>query len=209
MASLLSALLSSATSSSSTAAMAKASGASKEQVSSLVSSALPLLLQSMASNASDEKGSESLAQALASHAETQGSVSEQIENADTDDGAKIIEHLLGGKTDKVQTTLAGSSGLSSSQVSTILSCLAPALMSSVGKETASAKEEGAEKESSGLDLSSLLVGLVTGKPTASKPAKTGSSGLDLGDILSFAMKDNDGDGQSDVLSVLGKLMTGK
>lgn len=201
--SLLTTLMNGVLSGSGAQALATNSGASNDQVQSVVSSALPLLLQSMASNASDKDGADSLAGALADHAKTDGSLAEQLQNADTEDGAKIIAHLLGGNAEKVETTLAKKNDLSSDQVSAILATLAPALMSSVGKE-----KEKEEKQSGGLDLSSLLIGLVTGK-TPSTSSSHSSGGLDLGGILNFALQDRDGDGQSDVLSILGKLMTGK
>ena len=74
---LLSSLLGSMTSSTAVDSISQKSGGSSDQVSSLVSAALPLLLGSMTNNASTEKGASSLLNALSQHTST-APVEEQI-----------------------------------------------------------------------------------------------------------------------------------
>ncbi|MDL2300198.1 DUF937 domain-containing protein [Clostridiaceae bacterium OttesenSCG-928-D20] len=198
MASLLDSLMGSLLGSDATKEIAKKSGASSDQVQNIVTSALPLLLQSMASNASDPKEAESLNCALCDHAAHDQSVTSQIKNADLDDGSKILKHLLGSKEKDVEKNLAKSSGLQADQVQTVLSALAPALLSQVGKETKASKNTGS-------DIGSLITGLVTGGNSDASP---------LDGILKFAMKNIGGEkkeesGGGDLLSGIMKLMTGK
>ncbi|MDL2324830.1 DUF937 domain-containing protein [Ruminococcaceae bacterium OttesenSCG-928-A16] len=198
--SLLNSLMDTLLSSQGTAALSSKSGADADQVQSVVSSALPMLLQSMANNAKDEEGAASLASALASHAKTTDTPENQLKNADTEDGSKILGHLLGGQKEAVEEKLAVSTKLSSSQVSSILSTLAPLLLSQVGKKT---QETKTQKSSGG--IGDLITSLVTGKSSNSKA----DSGNALGGILDFVMQDKDGDGKGDILSSLTDLITGK
>lgn len=197
--SLLNDLLSTVLGSSQT--LSEKSGTSQNQVESVVSAALPMLLQSMANNASEEKGEASLATALSDHAKVQASPEEQIKNADQEDGSKILSYLLGGNKNAVEDKLAESTGVTSSQVNSILSSLAPMLLNQVGSQVGSQKQKG--EGSNG--LVDILTGLVTGK----SGGNAGGSSGGLGSILNFAMQDNDGDGKSDILSALTGLLTGK
>ena len=92
--SLLETLLRSMTSSSSLDTMSRRTGGSNDQMTALITAALPILLRALTENASSKSGAESLQQALTQHTET-GSVAEQFEAADIDDGAKILQHILG------------------------------------------------------------------------------------------------------------------
>lgn len=180
MASLLNNLLGTVLSSGGTNALAEKTGASGDQVQSVISSVLPTLLQSMTTNASDEKGSASLKKALADHAAVEDSAEEQLKNADLDDGAKILSHLLGGQQSKVEKAAAKSSGLDAAQVTTILAAVAPLLLNLVGKQTAKEEKKagdssdllggllsnmlgGSTGQASGGGIADLLIGLVTGK----------------------------------------------
>ncbi len=135
-------------------------GGSNSQISSLITAALPLLMQSMTNNASSPAGAASLLGALAQHTNT-APVAEQISNADLIDGGKIIGHILGNNSASVMNSLAAQSGLNTNQVSSVLGSIAPALMSSMSAATLQ-------------------------KPTQKKKKKTGidlSDGLDLKDII--------------------------
>ncbi len=165
MAGLLDSLLGEMTSSSALDSLAEKTGGSSDQISSLISQALPALMNSMSGNASaSEEGANSLLGALAQHTSTD-SIADQISNADTEDGSRIIGHLLGGNSSGLISSLAGNTGLSSGIVSMILSSIAPALMSSVSHATSSSGE------TEGLNLGDMMgiLGSATGSSGEDKP----------------------------------------
>lgn len=127
---LLSMLLSSMLSSGSVNNLSGKTGLSSQQVAKLVRLALPILLKAMTGNASSASGLASLVGALTQHT-SKSSFADQIGEADTRDGSRIIRHILGSEEDAVVSRLAGESGASADQVSALLSMIAPALMSGV------------------------------------------------------------------------------
>jgi hypothetical protein len=186
----LTSLLSTVISSESVKALSKSSGAQPSQVTSLLTQAVPLLLKGMQQNASTSKGASALAGALDQHAgNSVSNIGSFLSNVDLGDGAKIIGHILGGSNSQVETGLAKKTGLSSSQVGSILSSVAPLLLSLIGS-----KKQSSSVSSSGLGgmLGSLL------------GAKQSSGGL--GDLLGVALADNDGDGKPDLLGKVGGLL---
>lgn len=158
------------------AQLAKGSDASESQIESLLGSALPVLMQNMANNASTKDGSASLAKALSQHATTNTTnVTTLLKQADTADGEKILGHLLGGSKGDVTSALAKKSGISSGTTLMLLATLAPVLMGLVGNEK--------EKDNSGLDLGDLIMGLAGG-------SKKKSGGLDLLDLAGDLLGDD-------------------
>ncbi|MEA4911838.1 MAG: DUF937 domain-containing protein [Oscillospiraceae bacterium] len=160
--------------------LGESNGADTSSVETLLSSALPLLVNTMASNASDEKGAESLAKALDDHADTKttgSSLLSLLTDADTDDGSKILSHILGGteNTEKESKKLAKKSGLSTTQVISILSAVAPLLLSLLGNT-----KKKTNTSASGL---SSLLSLFTGSGTTSS-AKSDTTGELAGQLLS-------------------------
>lgn len=146
-------------------------GVSTDKTQEVMTAALPLLLEKMERNASDPAGADSLSKALRAH--STDSISDPVaflKNADMEDGAKIVCHVLGEDTKKVQTSMARSTGLKNSQISSILSMAAPLLLSAVGGEAASQNTQGAQ-------LGSLLGGIL-----GSGSSSGGGSGL-LGSLL--------------------------
>ena len=128
--SLLETLLKSMTSSSSLDTMSRRTGGNNDQMAALITAALPILLRALTANASTKSGAESLQQALTEHTET-GSVAEQFETADIDDGARILQHILGSNSSSVMNGLSRQSGLSNDQVGSALGALAPVLLNSL------------------------------------------------------------------------------
>lgn len=127
---LISTLLKNMTSEDSLSALKGVTGGSDKQVESAVNSAVPTLLKSMTKNASTEDGARSLLGALGQHTNTDP-LSSQIKNADALDGKMIIEKIMGGNKDDFIREIAKETGLDLSQTDSLLSNLAPALMSSV------------------------------------------------------------------------------
>ncbi len=130
-------------------------GASAPQIESLIKSAVPSLMSSMNGNASSKDGAASLLEALSQHTNTD-KVSKQIKDADEEDGNKILEHILGGSKNDFMTMLAKETGLDFGQTNSVLSNIAPALMSSV---SAANKTNTASKDDTSITglLGSLFV----------------------------------------------------
>lgn len=159
-------------------------GASDKDVTSVLTQALPTLLSGAKDQAKDEGTAQSFATALTDHAKDDTSnLAKFLGNVDMKDGAKIIGHLLGSGKDNVVADVAKDTGVSKAKTSSILSGVAPLLMSLLGQQ---AQEE--EKPASGMgglmgtlldnvDVGSLVTGLLTGNSGSSnettEPEETG------------------------------------
>ncbi len=154
---LLGLLLKSMLTDSSISAMAKKTGLSKAVLKKLIPLAIPLLIKFMTSNASSQSGALSLLSALGQHTNRK-SIAEQIDEADTDDGSKIIGHIFGNQQQAVVSSLAQQAGISNDAVSSALAGMAPAILSglSAANSTASQSSAGRVDLSDGLDLSELM-----------------------------------------------------
>ncbi len=147
-------------------ALAKKTGLSQKQLKKLLPLAVPLLLKMLTKNASQQEGAVSLLGALTQHT-SKKPMEQQIAEADTDDGDKIIGHILGlGKKNDIHS-LAAQSGLKEDQVSSVLSGIAPALLSGLSAATATGGSAGKVDLSDGLDLNEVLIML--GGAGAAKP----------------------------------------
>ncbi len=165
--------------------LSKSVNAKPDQVKQLASLALPTLLQAMNKNAKTEQGASSLLKALDQHADDDvDDISGFLKKVDTQDGAKILGHLLSNKSGAVESGLAKQTGLDISQVSGLLTMLAPLLLGQLGKS----------KKQGGFDLSSL--GSLLGGAT---------QGNDVLGMLG-GLLDSDGDG--DMMDDVGKLLGG-
>ena len=164
-------------------ALAGKTGLNEKQLKKLLPLALPLLLKMLTRNASEKEGAVSLLGALTQHT-SKKTMQQQIAEADTADGAKIIGHILGKEKDASLLTLSNQSGLSQQQVSSVLSGIAPALLSVLSAASGSAASSGAGKVdlSDGLDLSDIVAMLGGAKPgpVSTKPQGGGLLGALLG-----------------------------
>ena len=197
---LLSLLLGSMTQSSSVDSLSRKSGVSSQLVKTLLIAALPMIIKSMTQNASSTSGASSLLTALGQHNNNK-SLADQLGSADAEDGGKIIQHIFGDNTSSVISQLAGETGMEADQVNSVLSNMAPALMSTLS----ATQQAGSEAQAAGnsFDLGSfagsdLMSGLFGGSQAASQGAdllsslfggKTDTGSLDgsalLGTLLGF------------------------
>lgn len=139
--------------------IANSAGVSKKDVTQVLSSALPLLLQGAGKQSTGKSTAASFAQALEQHAgNSTSSISQFFKNVDLEDGAKIVSHLLGKSTNSTAKTISSKTGIDADQVATILAAAAPLIMSLLGKKTAQAKKT--EKTSTTQDLAKALIGNV-------------------------------------------------
>ncbi len=211
-------------------AIGEKTGVNDEKVQEVLTVAFPLLVEKMQSNAADAEGAASLSAALEAH--SHDNISDPVaflKNADMEDGAKIICHVLGKDTRKVQTSMARSSGLKNSQISSILSMAAPLLLSAVGGETSSQNASGSQLGSvlggilgsgsssgsgNGL-LGSLLGGsgssllnTMLGSGSSSGNTGSGLGGSLLNGLLSSVSDSSAGDEEDDGSDLLGTILGG-
>ena len=148
---LLSLLLKSLLTDASVSALAKKTGLNAGSLKKLIPLAIPLLLKFLTKNASSESGALSLLGALSQHT-NQKALSDQIDEADTEDGGNI----LGDQSEAVAVQLAQESGMSERDVNSALAGLAPALMSGLSAANQTVSSSPKVDLSDGLDLSDLM-----------------------------------------------------
>lgn len=166
-------------------------GADADQVSKLTQLGLPAMLEGLTRNAQTPEGAESLAKALDQHQDDSvDDLSGYFDNVDTDDGAKILDHVFGGKNTRVQNRLASQTGLDVGQVSGLLTKLAPMLLGALGNQ----------KKEQNLDAS----GIASLLPSLGGLLGGGAGGLS--GITSLLDADKDGDIMDDIQGLLGKFL---
>ena len=209
---LLQLLLGTLTSNESINATSKKTGVSSNGISKLLMMAVPLLITYMTKNASMKDGASSLLSALTQHTSTQ-TVSQQIKNGDSTDGAKIIAHILGSDQKSVISNLANETGLSSKEVNAVLNSIAPALLNSLSTATTATAAKPKPQQSPKVDLSdgidlSDLAGLLGGG-SVSNVNSNPAAGL-LGSLLTGATQQQSSNTGLDLLgSLLGAGTSGK
>ena len=180
-----------------------ATGASGSDITSVLSSALPSLLSGANAQAKDKKTSESFVSALAQHAQDDTSdLSKFLGNVDLKDGSKIIGHLLGSDTDNVVADVSKKAGVSEEKTSSILSAVAPLLMSLLGQQADEEEDKDSGIENligavlDNVDVGELLTGLLTddssssssGKKKTGSKKKAASSNSGVGNLVGGLLK---------------------
>ena len=174
-------------------------GLSSKQIQKLVMLALPILIKYMTQNASSGDGALSLLGALSQH-KNNNSMDLQLKDADEEDGAKIIHHILGRKENAVTQDLSAQTGLGTDQVQQVLSILAPGLMSGVSNAADANAAQMAAAQKPANPLASLLTGggifgsLLGGGREEAAPASANPL-------------DKDGDGRIDGTELLSLLLS--
>lgn len=168
-------------SSDSISGISSATGATGNEVKKVLSNALPSLLNGAKKQADDDSTSESFVNALSQHAkDNTKDVGGFLGKVDMADGAKIIGHLLGSDKNDIVKDVAKKAGVSQKKTNSILSAIAPLLLSLLGQQT---QEEDNSSPIGGLmgsllgnaDMGSLLVGLLGGS-SATEEETTTSNG---------------------------------
>lgn len=162
-------------------------GTSETETTSVLSSALPTLINSMQNNASTEQGAGGLLGALLG-GKHDGGLLDNIGSVlggggiDTEDGGKILGHVLGGNQSSVESDISQNTGVSSDKIGMILKLAAPILMAFLANKAKSSNVQN------GTDLGGLLGGLLGGgQQSNSQPS--------LGGSILTSVLDQDGDGQ--------------
>lgn len=159
-------------------------GTSEAETSSVLTSALPNLVTAMQNNATTETGAGGLLSALLGGKHDGGlldNLSGILGNGgiDTEDGGKILGHVLGNNQTNLETNLSQTTGVSSDKIGMILKMAAPILMAFLANK---AKTGNIQNSS---DLGGLLGGLL---------GNSQQSGATNSSILTSVL-DQDGDGQ--------------
>ena len=112
----------------------KMTGITKKEANSAIEVVLPLLISGMQGQAKNKDTKEGFVKALADHGKDDTSdVKAFLSKVDTDDGAKIVKHLLGSHTEEIAAKAKKKSGLDTRKILMIMAILAPLLMSQMGK----------------------------------------------------------------------------
>ena len=163
--------------------MSQTTNVSAEGVQSVLSSALPSLLNGALAQSNGADTAEGFAGALTQHsADDTSDLASFLSNVDLQDGGKILGHLLGGQQNAVVEDAAAKAGISAADSSNVLSAVAPLLMSLLGQEATSQQSNNAGAVSGlmgsllqNVDMSSVLTGLLGGTPAAATTTASSSS----------------------------------
>ena len=202
---LLSLLASTMLSQSSVNSVSGKTGLSSKQIQRLVMLALPILIKYMTKNASSGDGALSLLGALSQH-KNNNSMDQQLKDADEDDGAKIIHHILGKKENAVTQDLSAQTGLSTDQIHQVLSILAPGLMSGVSNaaEANAAQAAQAAQAASAHQPANPFASLLTGGGIFGSIL---GGGKEEASSAAVNPMDKDGDGRIDGTELLSLLLS--
>lgn len=137
-------------------------GNDQNKTSSVLTMALPVLMKAMERNASTPQGADGLMGALSGKHD--GSILDNlgglfgggVEESVTQDGSKILGHILGNRQQGVEKIIGEKSGLDTGSVGNILKVAAPILMGVLGKQ---ARQNNV---SSSNDLTGLIGGMLGG-----------------------------------------------
>ncbi|WP_299889664.1 DUF937 domain-containing protein [uncultured Lacinutrix sp.] len=183
--------------------VAGSTGNDTSKTGSVLTMALPVLMKAMERNASTPEGAQGLLGALNKH---QGGILDNlgglfgggVDESVTNDGGKILGHILGSNQGNVEKVIGQKSGLDAGGVANILKTAAPILMGLLGKQTS----QNNVSDQSG--LMGVLGGLLGGASQAGAVTKE--------QTFLEKMLDSDGDGSviDDVAGlVLGQATKGK
>jgi hypothetical protein len=146
-------------------------GTDQNKTSSVLTMALPVLMKAMERNASTPEGAQGLMGALSNKHDGSildnlgGLFGDGVDKEVTNDGAKILGHVLGNRQQGVEKIIGEKSGLDSGSVANILKVAAPIIMGVLGKQ---AKQTNVQSKS---DLGGLLGNLLGGASNSGSVTK--------------------------------------
>ncbi|WP_436493304.1 DUF937 domain-containing protein [Actinokineospora sp. HUAS TT18] len=152
-------------------------GVDEQTAEQATRAALPALLGGMQANAQDPGGEQSLLEALGQHTPGLVDGGVDLDQVDTDDGSKIVNHVFGDQKAEVVNTLGGLGSVGKGLIAKLLPLLAPIVMSYLAKKLGggNSAEPQQQPQAGGGGLGDLLGGLLGG---------SGGGGLgNLGDLL--------------------------
>lgn len=166
-------------------------GLNPQVAAAAVNFALPLLLNGISKNASNQEGANALHSALTK--DHDGSILNNlagfVQNSEQGPGAGILKHVLGSNQDAAANLISSSAGIDAGQASQVMQILAPVLMGTLGSET---KQQGFD--------ASALSGMV--RNAAVENNNQGTS--DINNLIStFLDKNKDGNVMDDAMNMIG------
>lgn len=183
-------------SSDSISGLSNLTGASTSDVSNVLAQALPSLLNGANNQTKDKDSVDSFVSALSQHAKDDTKdLSGFLNKVDLKDGSKIIGHLLGSDKNDIISNIASNTGVSQKDTGSILSAIAPLLMSLLGQQTDEDDNKDSGIESlfgdllDNVDVGDLLTGLLGDNSSPKVESASGKkSGNLLGNLLKGFMK---------------------
>lgn len=181
-------------------AMGKSLGTDSNQTTSALMKAVPFLVSAMAKNSQSEEGAQSLAGAL--DRDHDGSILDNlgglISNPESGQGAGILGHVFGQKTQAVQSAVAQENGFDMAKAGQLLMMAAPMIMGFLGKK----------KREEGLDAGGLSSMLQQSANQMAPKEEEGGSGI--GSMISGILdRDGDGNVMDDIGGIIGGFLGGK
>ncbi len=167
--------------------MAKKMGVDSQLTRAAISLAVPMLIKSLANNASNKEGARSLNNAL--ERDHDGSLLDNLtgfldgntQQSKTTDGAGILRHLLGDRRSNVEQVISRDTGLDSNTTQGLLETLAPIVLGQLGRQKR-------EQNLDDFDIAMLLKDAERRQEVEQTPEQRGF----IGSLL-----DKDGDGKID------------
>ena len=161
-------------------------GVSEKETKTASTQVITSLLGGMTANAQNTKGEQSLASALLGHLTDGASYASggvDLEQIDTKDGAKIVQHALGESTAKTAAALSSKTGTDESLLQKLLPILAPIVLAYIANKAIGGKTQTAAPASSGNLVGSVVGSLLGGNSSGS----TAGLGSMLGGLLGGAL----------------------
>lgn len=178
-------------------AIAKTLNIDESKAKWIVAAAVPLMIAALNYNAKNKGQADSIDQAAEKHNE--GGIFDKIGDllgqGDSSDGSKIVNHMFGKNTETVTQNIASKTGISSSQIGSVLATLAPIVMGYLGNQK--------QTQSSGGGVADILGGLLSG---GSSDASSGGLGGLLGSLIGGGAKQDQESAPSTDTSGLGDLV---
>ncbi len=150
----------------------KQAGVSSSDAATVIEDVLPILLKGMQGQATNESTQQGFLQALSDHSKKDTpDLAKFLMNVDTDDGDKIVNHLLGQEKESVAAKAKKKSGIDTKTILKIMAILAPLLMTKMGS-AAKESPKTAKGNVGAADVLDLVGGL--------------ADGVDMKDVLKLA-----------------------
>jgi len=126
-------------------AISKKTGLDLESSKSMASKALPMLLGALKNNSADDSKKESLEKAVAKN---DGSILDNLDNINLNDGSKILGHIFGDKKEQAEKEVGDSS---------VLAALAPMVMGALWKANSTSGSSASDLLSSDWMIAKLAI----------------------------------------------------
>lgn len=198
---------------------------------SLAKLAIPMILMALYRNASSKKKASSLTEALRDHEKSPADaistdIFGRLQKADTNDGGKILGHVLGNDYETIASQIARQAGVSVEQAKSMMSSLSPMIMEMLAEKTKNNRTPDAVRETvrdqlQKVDKAEGMPGLpdifrdMLNQPQARQQQQSegGLGGL-LKDVLGGGQQDDDDEpslldslgGLGGITDILGKLV---